>query len=107
LSRPFEKLRVQGGDQHHAPAVLPSVVPSSTNGSEHWLVSEWFWTFWEKIKRWNMLGFKHRTVHPLAQSLHPLRYAGSIQTPDGPSTSPVITPTTLCRFHSNPGRSIP
>ena len=51
--------------------------------------------------------FKPRTVHPSAQSLHPLRYVGSIQTPDDPSSSPLITPATLCLFLSNPGRSIP
>jgi hypothetical protein len=47
-----------------------------------------------------MLGFKPRTVHPLDQPLHPVRYAGSIQTPDSPSPRPAITPSTLCRFHS-------
>ena len=51
--------------------------------------------------------FKPRTVHPSAQSLHPLRFACSIQTPDGPFLSPVNTSTMLCRFHSNPGRSNP
>ena len=42
-----------------------------------------------------------------AQSLQPLCYAGSIQAPHGPSRSPDIIPTTLWRFHSNNGRSIP
>jgi len=51
--------------------------------------------------------FKPRTVHPLAQSIQPLIYACSIKTPDGPSSSPVNTPTILCLFHSNPGRSMP
>jgi hypothetical protein len=54
-----------------------------------------------------MLGFESRTVHPPALSTNPLRYSGSIQTPDGPSSNPFITPTTLCPFHSSKRRSIP
>jgi len=64
---------------HHAPAVLPSVMPSTTSGTEHWVFPERLWKFWEKIKCWHTLGFTPRTVHPLAQSIHPLRYDGSIQ----------------------------
>jgi hypothetical protein len=32
---------------------------------------------------------------PPAQSIHPLRYVGSIQTPDGSSPSPINTPTMI------------
>ena len=48
-----------------------------------------------------LVPFKPRTVHPPAQSIHPLSYAGSIQTLNGPHPSPVNTPTMVCRFHSN------
>ena len=36
-----------------------------------------------------MLGLKPKTVHPPAQSIHPLSFACSIQTPDGQSPTPV------------------
>jgi len=79
LSRHFEKLQIKSGAQHHDPAALNSVILFSTNGTEHWVVPERLGTFREKIKCWHKLGFKPRSVHPLAQSIHPLRYAGFIQ----------------------------
>jgi hypothetical protein len=75
----YPRLWIPVGGQHYGPAVLPSVKPSSNNGREQWMVLERLWTFWEKIKCWHTLGFKPRMVHSLAQSLHPLRHAGSIQ----------------------------
>jgi len=45
----FQKLQLKVDSRHHAPAYLPSIKPSSTNGTVHGVVPEWIWTFWENI----------------------------------------------------------
>ena len=78
-SRPFGKFQIKCGGQHEAPAVLLSVILTTTNGTEHWVFQKRLWKFWEVIKFCHTLGFTPRTVHPLVHSIHPLRSDGSIQ----------------------------
>jgi hypothetical protein len=70
----FEKLQIKSSGQHYAPAVLPSAKPSCNNATE---------IFGDSGAALDILIKDKMMEH------------AEIQTLDGTSTSPFITPTTL------------